>query len=206
MIIFKYYDMCIEDEFIDTKYYSPDIMSIKLSEEDLKSILKNRKSENISYTKLLNTGINYINTNNLNKFRKLIENNPHIVNEKVDGTYLLHYACKKGRHEIVSHILFNNGNSKIKDDSGFYPQHYGVMSGKSIIIDILMVFGNNINVIDKNKNSCLHHSVLLESKSMVKTLLGYEIDHNIKNKKNQKAIDLIDSESEYYDLLINLMN
>lgn len=193
--------MSIEDELID-RYYSRDIMKIKLSDQDLKSILKNQKIVNIPDNKILNTAINYIDTNNLSKLRKLLEANVNIINKKINGTYLLHYACKKGRHEIISHILFNNGNSKIRDDNGLYPQHYGVISGKSIIIDILMVFGNNINVVDKDKNSCLHHAVQLNSKSMVKTLLDYQINHNLQNCNGKKAINLIDITSEYYDLLI----
>lgn len=196
----------MNDELIDTKYYSKNLILINLDDKDYNYIKNNSKYNKYKSNKVLKNALNSIKNNDEKKFKKVINMNEDIIDEKINGSYLLHYACKYGCFEILSYILLNNYNYKISDSYGIYPQHYAIISNKVIIIDILIVFNYDINVKDKNNNTCLHYAVLNDNIQMVKTLLNYNIDINVKNNDEKRAIDIIDKTYDCYDLLKQYYN
>ena len=168
---------CDIAEKIDMVVYNKDTTNLILSNEDLDDILdiyNNTKNYIVLAFK-------YLESNNINKFRKLISQHKYIINTKYNGTYLIHKACSIGDSEIVSFLMFTGAICSNMDDTGLMAQHYSIYSKETIIIEILELFGNDINVQDIKGNTPLHHAIELNNKTMIKILLEYKADINIKN-------------------------
>lgn len=165
------------NEVIDMTVYNKDNTNLLLSDLDLQNILN--LDANSKY--YIIQAFKYLESKNINKFRKFISQHKYIVNTKYNGSYLIHTACNLGNSEIVSFLMFTGIKCNKIDDMGFMAQHHAIHSKETIIIEILALFGNDINVQDVKGNTPLHHAIELGDKNMIKILLEYKADVNIKN-------------------------
>lgn len=182
-----------------------------LNDEDLKSILESAKTTKDNILKYL---FNCVKFGKSEEFRRYIKKQKDkgytdteinkIINTSYKNTYILHYACKKGRDKIVTFLLFLSAKCFTADNIGLFPQHYAAQSNNPELIDILCVFGIDLNMRDRYGNTPLHYAVVTNSCNSAKILMKYRVNPHIKNNKGQKAIE-ITNKNNTYGLLLKYM-
>lgn len=114
----------------------------------------------------------YIEKNQITEFRHYVNRYKEVLNQIIDGKYLIGEACRLGRIEFVTFMILL-GCSMQKDNNGLYPQHYAVQSGKSILIDIMAMFGVRFNISDSIGTTLLQYAIGLGNREIINTLNKY---------------------------------
>ena len=176
----------LEDELIELS-----TCDIIINNNNIKHTQDNSKKSSLYH---------YIENDMIREFRHYITKNKSILNKIIDHKYLISEACRLGKPEFVTFLIFMGCVMK-KDKKGNYPQHYSVLSGKSILLDIMAMFGVNFNVVDSEGNTPLHHAVRLRNMEMIRTLINYGVRTNIRNKNGLLPIDLQKNDQQIIHLI-----
>lgn len=203
------------DEMIDTDQYNKNPVNMTLSDADVEQILSDQNRAKSKTTtsastaskaskvlSILSAAHTLMKQNKIDEFRKLTMDAKNIINEPYENKYLIHEACRMGKPEYVSFIMFLGGEPSIIDHSGFMGQHYAVLSYRSILIDILFLFNVDLNAQDIAGNTPLHHAVMRKNADMIKTLFSYKVDLTIKNYDNLLPIDYCENDDELIKLFM----
>ncbi|XP_075038380.1 acyl-CoA-binding domain-containing protein 6 isoform X2 [Mixophyes fleayi] len=67
-----------------------------------------------------------------------------------EGRSLLHWACDRGRTELVSILLFHNAHINMQDDEGQTPLHYASACEFTDIVDHLLDHGADPSLVDND--------------------------------------------------------
>ncbi|XP_063795868.1 acyl-CoA-binding domain-containing protein 6 [Pseudophryne corroboree] len=67
-----------------------------------------------------------------------------------EGRSLLHWACDRGRTELVSILLFHNAHINMQDDEGQTPLHYASACEFTDIVDLLLDHGADPSLVDND--------------------------------------------------------
>jgi hypothetical protein len=185
-------DGLLEDELIDMSNYTRDTRDLVLSEQTMLDIFNN-KSNCTAQQKYLSDAFRFLRSNKMPEFRKLTTAHTFIVNLKYNKTFLIHEACKLGKSDFVGFLLFLGAKCNVQDDHGLMASHYASRSKVTVSIDIIALFGNSLDVRDIDGNTPLHCAIARHDRDMVKTLMGYRANPNIKNKKNELPVDKCES-------------
>lgn len=92
-----------------------------------------------------------IETNDLDTFKKLIEENPLCIhNCNRDDKTALHYAVEKGRTDMVASLLKVGALPNIHDKDGATPLYVAVYKGDVSTVKLLLEMHANPNTVNKN--------------------------------------------------------
>ncbi len=218
------------DDLIDTYYYNKNTHDLILSEEDMEDIVTNNKikfnSDDHDLAHINKTIVNYnhqqaclsilfqkIKENDITEFRKLIIDNTSIINVKFNRTFMFHEVLRLGKLDFASFLLFMDAKYDTLDDFGLMAPHYAIISGKAVLVDLLAMFAIDFNCQDQNGSTPLHHAIIILCSpfnkankepyvEIIKSLLSYKVNANIKNNSNRSPIDYC-TDNEIKQMLIN---
>ncbi|XP_073427452.1 acyl-CoA-binding domain-containing protein 6 isoform X1 [Dendrobates tinctorius] len=93
----------------------------------------------------------YCRENNISRISHALSMGTIDVNVTDDeGRSLLHWACDRGRTEMVSILLFHNADINMQDAEGQTPLHYASACEFSDIVDLLLDHGADPSLVDKD--------------------------------------------------------
>ncbi len=125
----------------------------------------------------------------------LLEKTKDINHQNKEGISALSYAVQYNTPDIVEHLIKNNADIHLKDKKGnpisyylikgYRPKKHDAFIKK---LTILTTNGYNIRQNMANGNSILHEAIDKDNLSLLKTLEGYNLDVNSKNKNGYTAL------------------
>jgi ankyrin repeat protein len=183
-------EICIDLDDYFTGYNQVALASINANDYNINT--KYLKDEQI-----LEKAIKYMFSNDLHRFKKILEKNIRVINRMSDrGVYLIHLACYNKKHEFISFLLLMKADPNKKDHIGKHAQHYAVMSEDTLTIYLLISYGADFNVCDLDGDTPLHYAVSNNNSEVITTLINNNVDPLIKNKKNLLSVDYSISNTE----------
>uniref|UniRef100_A0A1B6CFN9 Uncharacterized protein n=1 Tax=Clastoptera arizonana TaxID=38151 RepID=A0A1B6CFN9_9HEMI len=130
---------------------------------------------------------------NLNVVKALIESDSSLVNiTDKDGYTPLHRACYNNHVEVVEYLLKNGADHCARTIDNWQPLHSACKWNSAKSAAKLLSFGANVNAISKGGLTPLH---LAAGNSYAKEciellLMNDDIDPDIKNEANERAVDI----------------
>jgi hypothetical protein len=203
----------LDRAILNTAKNSNDLLDNVLDGYELKGAISNNMNKKL-ITNLVEIGkpdevlekaLELLKDNQIKSFRNLIYENRNQIDQMIDGSYLINQACRYGRPEFVSFLIFMGCRVDNYDLAGLLPQHHAVLSGSPIIIDILAMFGADMNAGDNHGNTPLHHAVIIGDVEMIRTLFSYNVIPNQINNDILMPIDMTDDKN-IIDLIKKLTN
>lgn len=140
----------------------------------------------------------YIKNDKIADFKEYISKHDNIdVNIRDDrGNYLIMYAVLKNNEEIIELLLYRGSKIDIIDEDGrsilYIPIKFGYMN----IIKLLLEYNKTnigisiLDLKDKFTNIPLHYAIILKNVNMVKMLLKYNSDTNIRDSEGNNSLHL----------------
>jgi ankyrin repeat protein len=122
-----------------------------------------------------------------NKFKK----SKNINVKDNDGWNYLMLASHKGDFAIVKLLLDMGANIDDKDNTCSTSLMFACYSGHFVIVKLLLERGANVNLTNNHGDTAFHNACKYKPDILIiKELLVYGADPNIKNKYNEKPIDI----------------
>jgi len=122
--------------------------------------------------------------------RLLIEKGAMVNLADVDILTPLHLAVKNDRREMVVFLLGKGADVNAKADNDLTPLHYNAFQGNSEITRLLIAKGAAVNAVDADGSTPLHYASSQGFIKVVRVLVEKKADHDLKNKNNQRAVDV----------------
>lgn len=92
---------------------------------------------------------------------------------------------------LYDKIQKNNAYIHYKMKDGKSPISYAVQKGRVASVELLLKYGANSNeVIDKEGNTLLMHASSKDMNNIVSRLIKYGVNTDMKNNKNETALDI----------------
>lgn len=129
-------------------------------------------------------------TGNVKIARLLLENGAGINVANVDKLLPLHVAVKNDRKEMIVFLLGKGADVNAKAENDLSPLHYNALQGDSEITRILIAKGAAVNALDTDASTPLHYASSQGFIKVVKVLTEKKADPLMKNKNNQRAVDV----------------
>lgn len=129
--------------------------------------------------------------------KKLLEDNPQLVNKENDSRTPLHIAAMQGKKEIAELIIKKGADVNIKDKNGITPLMYASVPGNNQdIVDLLLSNGAEITIFE---------AITLGKKDLIKSLLSKGTDINIENNMGLTPlyVSIVSRKREIAELLID---
>lgn len=110
---------------------------------------------------------------NLTKVKQLLEKNPELLNEKLDGhrTPLFLAACE-GRKDVVEFLLSQKADTNAKDKFGATPIFCAVSSGNKDVLKLLIQKGADLSVKMNDGTTPIGLARDFRDKEMIEILLN----------------------------------
>ncbi|XP_067653124.1 ankyrin-3-like [Haliotis asinina] len=109
-------------------------------------------------------------------FDILVKNGANLSDTDVDGSNILHWACRGGNAKIVNYILFQNiADINSKNGDGETPVLLAAWHGRREVFDVLVVNGANLSVVDKNGDNILYFACSGKDEQIVQHVLELHI-------------------------------
>ncbi|XP_068095815.1 acyl-CoA-binding domain-containing protein 6 isoform X2 [Hyperolius riggenbachi] len=94
----------------------------------------------------------YCRDNDISRISQLLASGTIDVNvADEEGRCLLHWACDRGRTELVNVLLFHNAHINLQDSEGQTPLHYAAACEFTDIVDILLDHGADPCIKDNDR-------------------------------------------------------
>ncbi|XP_067653126.1 ankyrin-3-like [Haliotis asinina] len=109
-------------------------------------------------------------------FDILVKNGANLSDTDVDGSNILHWACRGGNAKIVNYILIRNiADINSNNGDGETPVLLAACHGRREVFDVLVVNGANLSVVDKNGDNILHFACSGKDEKIVQHVLELHI-------------------------------
>jgi ankyrin repeat protein len=104
--------------------------------------------------------------------QRLVEDDPKLVNQRVEGTTPLHLAARSGNTRIAELLLANGASFFAVEDneSRLTPLHEAARQGYAEIVDLLLTLGANPNAMDGQGRTPLRWAMARGHESVVNLL------------------------------------
>ena len=186
-------DMNVKDINGDT----PLTLSYKLNRLDIFKYLVKFLDVNQTDSEGKSILFHAINRKDVENVKKLINVGANINLKDAYNNSIIDKAIKIGNVEIIDLLLRKNNLSLNIVNSNEEPPIISVLLSekfleeeKKEIIDKFIEKGSNINMVDGNGNSPLMHAIQKKYLSIIELLFSNGIDINIKNKKDETALNI----------------
>lgn len=136
---------------------------------------------------------------NLEELRKEISKGCDIDFIDKAGRSLLITAVIEKNMDIVQYLVDNGADINIRDFIGFTALHYAAQNYSVEMCRFLLENDAEVNIKDEHGNTPLFRAVFSSEGrgDVIKTLLLYGADKNLKNNYNVSAIDLANTIDNY---------
>ena len=166
------------------------------SEIDLTLCIDTAHNDNTILTSLVNYNLPRAVTYFLDivkSYKKLYQEFTAYINKKNSKGYnALLYSAFRGNLQIFTKLMDNGADINSSTVThGLNALHLASQGNfPNIIIYLIEKYGMNINSLDNKGNSSLHWAVYMDRSQAVDYLVYYNIDINIRNNDNDRAIDM----------------
>lgn len=116
-----------------------------------------------------------------------------------DGNTLLLYAVLDGKSDIAKLLIENGADCNIGDKSNWTPLHHAAQNFNIELANILLESNANVNAKDEYGNTVLWRAAFASQGKgeMIKLLLAFGADPNIKNESGISPLDLANTIGNY---------
>lgn len=140
---------------------------------------------------------------------KDLNKNLQLNNQDIFGNTPLHYAVMEN-NQVIFNLLtqFDNINVNLWNIDGRIPLHIFLKAGSNVKKDILdyLIKNSNLNIQDNDGDTCLNLLVKYDIwKNYLEVLSKKTLDIFVKNKNNERIVDLIkpSDKEQFLDLVSN---
>ncbi|XP_068761069.1 transient receptor potential cation channel subfamily A member 1-like [Montipora capricornis] len=122
--------------------------------------------------------------------RALLSACPESVNDTDYGSRTpLHYATRKGRVEVATHLLTNGAAVDYRDDDRLTPLFHAAMVGCGLTVDTLLQYGADVNALDKNRKSPIIYASYLGKMCALRRLIKGGADVTVVSTVGYNCLD-----------------